>query len=78
MFEYLLNDFCLEEKNKIYAYPLWNSEVLSFILKGVIMESWTEGINIVLKGACAEHLFLSMDYFQRLDFVGDKIGNIMS
>jgi hypothetical protein len=42
------------------------------------MEGWVEGINTVLGGDCAEHVFLSMDYFQRLDFIGGKVGKCMS
>jgi len=72
MLNYLLNSF--SQEGKVVAYPLWNSEQLSFILRGVIAEQWLEGLTIVLKGNCAQHLYLCMDYFQRLDFIGERIG----
>ena len=61
MLTYLLNDYSYD--GKLIAYPLWNSECLSYILKGVIAENWTQGIDIVLKGNLAYHLYGGMDYF---------------
>lgn len=76
MLNYLLNQY--SQEGKVVAYPLWNSDHLAFILRGVIEEQWLEGIDVVLKGNCAHHLYLSMDYYQRLDFIGDRIGQHMS
>lgn len=61
MLNFLLNQF--SQEGKIVAYPLWNSEHFSFILRGVIEEEWTDGIEVVLKGNLAQHLYLSCDYY---------------
>ena len=61
MLDYLLNKFTLE--GKVVSYPIWNTDALFFILRGTILEGWYKGIEIVLKGDCAEHLFLAKDYY---------------
>jgi hypothetical protein len=60
MLDYLLNQYSAD--SSIVAFPLWNSEHLSFILRGVFHEFWPEGIEIVLKGKTALHLFSAMTY----------------
>ena len=47
-------------------------------MKGIVAERWLEGIDIVLKGNCAQHIYLCMDYYQRLDFIGEGVGQHMS
>ena len=42
-----------------------------------MVSDWLEGLEIILKGPTAHHIFLSMDYFQKLDFIGGKIGEII-
>lgn len=51
MLNYLLNKF--GEGGMIVSYPLWNSEQLSFILRGAVIEQWKEGITTILKGNLA-------------------------
>ena len=57
------------------AYPVWNTDVLSFLLKGCVSERWLEGVSTVLRGNCAQHVYLCMDYANRLDFLGEVIGS---
>ncbi|CDW78869.1 UNKNOWN [Stylonychia lemnae] len=71
MLNYLLNQF--SQDGKFVSYPIWNSEQLSYVLTGVIAEKWIEGIDVVLKGNCSQHIYLNMDYHQRTDFIGERI-----
>jgi len=73
---YLLNEFGQEGSHG--CYPLWNSEQVLYILKGAVAERWLDGVDVVLKGNCAQHVYLCMDYFQRLDFVGEGVGQHMN
>jgi len=51
--------------------------MLFYVLNGAVFEDWEMGINIILKGNLAQHLYLGMDYYQRLDFVGGKLGQLI-
>jgi len=59
-------------------WQLWNSECLGYILRGTISEQWAEGVKLVLGGQCAIKIYSGMDYFQRVDFIGERVGQFMS
>jgi hypothetical protein len=57
---------------------LWTSRHLGFMLEGSSEESWEEGIRSFLGGTCAHYLYNSMNYDQKLDFIGDDVGSRLS
>lgn len=51
LLNYMLNTY--SQDGRYVAYPVWNTEVLDFLLKGCVSEHWLEGITTVLRGNCA-------------------------